>query len=153
MKLAPLLWVGIVLGVSGSFAARAQERGYWRAVSSTAMSITGDVTLSESKLTINFSSFTIAQIRSLKPAEISAAFDGQSGTDGTGNLYRLSIPAEKQFRRHNTLCGSEETQWLVTYAAGRSLQIAFFSSPSMPLLTPEAVANSTNLCGTYSYMR
>ena len=58
----------------GSVSGVAQERGYWRASSKTAQSITGDVTLSEYKVTIDFSSFTIAQIRDLKPAEASAAF-------------------------------------------------------------------------------
>ena len=130
----------------------AQEKGYWRASSTTARSITGDVALSELKLTIDFAAFTIAQIRDLKPAEISAAF-AESAPGGGGSLYRLSIPAKKVFLHKNTLCGSEDTQWMVTYAAGRSLQIAFFSGESMPVLTMEALGNSTELCGTFSYVR
>jgi hypothetical protein len=35
----------------------AQENGDWRAVSSTARSITGDVVLSAEKISINFSGF------------------------------------------------------------------------------------------------
>ena len=137
----------------GSATGATPERGYWRAASSTAMSITGDVSLSETKITINFANFTIAQIRDLQPAEVAGAFDGQTGSQGSGSLYRLSIPATKQFKRRNTLCGAEETQWMVTYAAGRDLRVAFFSGAGMPVLTAEAVSNSTSLCGTFSYVR
>ena len=42
---------------------------------------------------------------------------------------------------------------MVTYAAGHDLRVAFFSNPNPPLLTPEAIANSTDLCGTFSYTR
>jgi hypothetical protein len=56
----------------------AQDRGNWRAASSTAKSITGDVGLSEEKVAINFSTFTIARIRGLQAAEASALFDADS---------------------------------------------------------------------------
>ncbi len=131
---------------------RAQDRGYWRAVSTTAKSITGDVALSEYKVTINFAAFTIAQIRDLKPEEASAAFPA-SAAGGSGNLYRMSIPRTKQFLHRNTLCGSEDTQWMTTYAAGKSLQVAFFSGETMPVFTAEALKDSPSLCGTFSYVR
>ncbi len=123
----------------------------WRAASKTAQSITGDVAFSESRMTINFTSFTIAQIRELTAAEIAAGFDGAAG--GSGNLYRLSIPADKRFLHKNTLCGSEETQWVATYVSGRNLQVEFFSGSSMPVFTPEAIATTTSLCGSYAYVR
>ncbi len=136
-----------------SLSCAAQEKGTWRAESTTAKSITGDVALSGEKLAINFSSFPIAQIRLLKPAELSAAFDADSGAGGSGNLYRLSIPGSKRFQHHNTLCGDEETQWMVTYANGDRLQLAFFSGATMPVLTLDALANNVSLCGTFSYTR
>jgi hypothetical protein len=132
-------------------AAAAQEAGMWRAASKTAQSITGDVAFSETRMTINFTSFTIAQIRELTAAEIAAGFDGAAG--GSGNLYRLSIPADKRFLHKNTLCGSEETQWVATYVSGRNLQVEFFSGSSMPVFTPEAIATTTSLCGSYAYVR
>lgn len=134
--------------------ATAQDQGSWRASNESAKSITGDILLYNQKIAINFAAFTIAQIRALKPGEASAIFDvpADSAT-GTGNLYRLSIPPSRKFLHHNTLCGSEETQWMVTYAAGRDLQVAFFSGASMPVLTPEATMNATNLCGIFSYVR
>jgi len=131
--------------------AAAQEKGYWRAASATARGVTGDVSFSDTKITLNFSSFTIAQIRALEPAEAKALFSADPG--GSGNLYRLEIPADKRFLHHNTLCGSEEAQWAITYISGRTLQMAFFSGPSIPTLTPDAISSSALLCGTYSYVR
>jgi hypothetical protein len=153
MKRRKLLYASLGMVLTASLSCSAQEKGTWRAESSTAKSITGDVALSAEKLAINFSSFPIAQIRLLKPAELSAAFDAESGAGGSGNLYRLSIPASKRFQHHNTLCGDEETQWMATYAVGDRLQIAFFSNATMPVFTPDALANNVNLCGTFSYSR
>ncbi len=131
----------------------AQEKGMLRAASTTAKGITGDVAFSDIKISLNFSSFALAQIRTLTLAEAAAAFNAAPDTDGNGNLYRTSIPAEKRFLHKNTLCGSEETQWVATFVSGRSLQLAFFSGAAMPSLTPEALANTTSLCGTFSYIR
>jgi hypothetical protein len=133
--------------------AAAQDKGYWRAASSTAKSITGDVALAEEKMAINLTNFTIARIRGLQTAEVSAVFDVDSNAGGSGSLYRLSVPASKTFLKKNTLCGSDDTQWMVTYAAGRSLDIAFFSGQKPPVFTPEAIANSTDVCGRFSYVR
>lgn len=151
MKLRWVVCAVVGWGSVCSLAGRAQERGDWRAASSTARGITGDIIFSGQKLIINFTGFTIAQIRALKPEEISAAFNGAAG--GSGNLYRTSIPGEKRFLHKNTLCGNEETQWVVSYVGGKELQLAFFSGASMPVLTPEAMVDAPNLCGTYTYMR
>jgi hypothetical protein len=131
----------------------AQDRGYWRATSSNANDITGDISLSESKVTINFTSFIIAQIRKLQPAEATALFETDPGSPGTGNLYRLNVPAVKRFLHKNTLCGSDDTQWLATFVEGRTMHLAFFSGADMPVITTDALANSTDLCGAFSYSR
>ncbi|MGC2620115.1 MAG: hypothetical protein WA414_13810, partial [Acidobacteriaceae bacterium] len=70
-----------------------------------------------------------------------------------GNLYRLEIPAEKRFQHKNTLCGSDETQWMATWASGSGIRVAFFSGQTMPVLTLDALNSSTNVCGNYSYIR
>jgi hypothetical protein len=131
----------------------AQERGMWRAESSTARSITGDVALSGEKISINFSTFPMIRIRSLDKSESSAAFDAVSTPDGTGSLYSLSIPGTKKFLHKNTLCGTEDAQWMATYVSGHALQLAFFSGQKSPVFTLDAMANSTNLCGTFSYAK
>jgi len=51
------------------------------------------------------------------------------------------------------LCGTEDAQWMVTFVEGRSLQLAFFSGAKAPVFTLDAISNSTNLCGTYTYAR
>jgi hypothetical protein len=104
------------------------------------------------KFTINFTSFTIAQIRSLKNEEALALFNPDSPTGG-GNIFRVEIPADKRFLHKNTLCGSESTQWIVTYAQGRDLHIALFSGATPPVLTVDAINNATDLCGIFSYVR
>ena len=131
----------------------AQEKGQWRAASTTARGVTGDVAFSEIKISLNFSAFTLAQIRTLQPGEAKAVFGEAAEGEGSGNLYRTSIPAEKRFLHKNTLCGSEETQWVVSYVSGHNLQLAFFSGAQMPQLTAEAVSNTPTLCGTYAYVR
>jgi hypothetical protein len=53
----------------------------------------------------------------------------------------------------NTLCGSDDAQWMATYVVGKDLQIAFFSGATMPVFTIDALANNPNLCGTFTYTR
>jgi hypothetical protein len=131
----------------------AQEKGVWRAASSNARSITGDLELSNEKITINFLSFTMARIRGLEKAELSAAFDADSNISGSGSLYRLNVPSSRKFLRKNSLCGAEDTEWMATYVAGNSLQLAFFSGEKPPVFTLEALANSSDACGVFSYAR
>jgi hypothetical protein len=133
--------------------AAAQDQGYWRAASSTAKSITGDVALSEERISINLVSFTIARIRGLEKAEAGALFVPDGTATGSGGLYRLIVPGEKKFLHKNSLCGSDDTQWMVTYVSGRSLQLAFFSGAKPPVFTSDALANSTDLCGKFGYVR
>jgi len=136
-----------------SLASFAQETGNWRASNQTAKSITGDIGIAPEKLYINFIRFTMSRIRALKPEEISAAFEADANAAGAGSLYRLSIPPETKFLHKNNLCGSDETQWMATYVEGKTLKVAFFSDAKPPVFTLEALRNSTNLCGTFTYTR
>ena len=147
------LTAAFILLIAASTSCPAQEKGYWRAASSTAGSITGDIEISNTKLSINFSGFTIAQIRQLSPAETSAVFPAEINGGASANLYRLNVPAAKQFLHHNTLCGKDDTQWMVTAVADRTLYVAFFSGANTPEFTTEAMANSTDQCGTFTYVR
>jgi hypothetical protein len=131
----------------------AQDKGMWRATSSNASKITGDIIISDAKITMNFLAWPLAQIRSLTPTEISAVFDADSNVAQGGNLYRLNISASQRFLHHNTLCGSEQTQWMATYIEGRTLHVAFFSGSNMPVLKFETLQNSTDVCGIFSYSR
>jgi hypothetical protein len=144
---------GAVLCLLWSVAGSAQDKGYWRAESKNANQITGDLAISETKLTINFLSYSLAPIRKLTPTEAGAAFDIDVDAPGGGSLYRLSIPGDKRFLHHNTLCGSEETQWMATYVQDRTLHLALFSGSNMPVLTGEALSSSNDVCGIFGYQR
>lgn len=131
----------------------AQENGQWRAASTTAKGVTGDIAFTDTKIAINFSAYTLAQIRTLETSEVDALFQAGHDAVGKGNLFRTAIPGDKRFAHKNTLCGSEDVQWVVTWVNGKSLQTAMFSGADMPKLTPEALANTTALCGTFAYVR
>lgn len=132
----------------------AQEKGYWRAASKTAASTTGDISFRDTKLTVNFVSFTIAQLRTISPAEAATVFSElPANTQGTGNIYALDIAGSQQFLHRNTLCGADDTRYMLTFVSGKTMNVAFFSGAPMPKLTTEAMTNATNLCGTFTYVR
>ena len=129
------------------------DKGNWRAASKTASAITGGIVLSEERLMMGFIPVTIAPIRHAEPAEVSAVFDLPADDDAGGELYRLNLPADRQLLHKNTLCGAEDTTYMLTAVSGKTLQVAFFSGGKLPDLKPEAVANATTLCGTFTYSR
>jgi hypothetical protein len=132
----------------------AQEQGYWKASSKTASSITGDISLTNDRLTINQFYFTpIAEIRMLKPEEVSSVFDVPADSPVNGRLYRLNIPGSHTFQHKNRMCGSSDVQWMAVRVEGKELNLAFFSSATPPVFTRDAIANSTDLCGTFVYSR
>lgn len=143
----------LVVGVAGPLICAGQDLGYWRAASTNANAITGDIAISQTKVTIDFYNFTIAPIRRLNATEVAAAFDADVNAGGSGQLYRLNIPPGVRFLHKNTLCGSDSAQWMATYVSGRTLQVAFFSGADMPVLTVDALANTTTVCGTFTYSR
>ena len=153
MKRKNLLGLAAALLLVTCTGVKAQEAGYWRASSKTAQSITGDVALSDAQISINFYTYSMARARDLAPAEISSVFDADSNANIKAHLYGLNIPSTKKFLHKNTLCGTEDVRWMAAYVDGRSLNIAFFSGAKAPTFTQDAIANSTDLCGTYTYTR
>jgi len=130
-----------------------EDRGLWNAASTDAHAITGDITIGEAKVTLNFNAFPLARIRRLTPTEVSAVFDADVNAGIEGTLYRLRIPGAQNFLHKNTLCGGEDTQWMATYATGRTVKVAFFSGDDMPVFTFDAMQNATTLCGKFTYGR
>jgi hypothetical protein len=147
-----LFVLAFALACAASASAQQPEKGRWRPASTTAASITGEIIITGSKINIYFTPFLISPARLLKPEEISAVFDEALDTAGNGQLYRVSIPATTRFLKNNTLCGSQETQWMAVYVANGTLKVAFFSGDNAPVMTFETMQNSTDLCGTYSYV-
>jgi hypothetical protein len=95
----------------------------------------------------------MVKIRALENPELSAAFDADAATPHSGTLYKLDIPGARKFLHKNTLCGNEDTQWMALYLSGRTLQLAFFSGAKPPVFTLDALSNSSDLCGTFTYER
>jgi hypothetical protein len=150
-----LVFATTLIGLSAGsccLRATAQGRANWRAASSNAKSITGDVFFSEDRVSINFLTFAIANIRRLEGPEMGALFDADSNASLTGNLYRLNVPGATKFLRRNTLCGNDDVTWMATFVSGHSLQLAFFSGEKPPTLTMDALATSTERCGTFAYV-
>jgi hypothetical protein len=147
---AGVMLAGLVAGVA---LADAQDRGAWRAASSNATSITSDVTIGKDSVTIDFMTFPLATIRTLKPVEVSAVFDADVSAGISGMLYRMKVPAGQRFLHRNSLCGDADTQWMATYVTGHTLNVAFFSGDDMPVFTFDAISKTTDLCGTFGYDR
>jgi hypothetical protein len=152
MRMRVSLFV-LAFALACAMSAAAQDHGSWMAASKTAYSITGSINIREAKLTINFLTFPIAYTRSLQPAEVAAVFDADANSAGNGTLYRLKIPAVQRFLNKNTLCGSEQTQWMATWVSGKTLSVAFFSGDDIPVFSFEAINKSTDMCGIYFYSR
>jgi hypothetical protein len=133
--------------------ALAQDKGYWVPNSSSAKNITGEIAIADARLTMDYFNFPIGQIRVLQAAEAAALFDADVNAPGGGSLYRLAVAADRRFLHKNTLCGTDQVQWMVTWVEGRTLSVAFFSGPNPPVLTMEALANTTDRCGTFLYSR
>lgn len=139
--------------LAGAVAGAAQDQGPWRAASANATSITSDIAIGKDKLSIDYLVYPLAPIRTLKPVEVSAVFDADVNAGISGNLYRLRIPANTRFLHKSTLCGDEDTKWMATYVAGKTLEVAFFSGDDMPVFTFDAISKSSALCGTFAYTR
>jgi hypothetical protein len=147
-----LVLAGVVCCLAARVCAQ-EDRGLWSAASTNAHAITGDVTIGEAKVTLNFITFPLAQIRRLKPVEVSAVFDADVNAGIEGTLYRLRIPGAQVLAHKNILCGGEETQWMATYVTGHTLKVAFFSGDDMPVFTFDAMQNTTTVCGSFVYGR
>jgi hypothetical protein len=142
----PALGLTLLLAVSCAWAAAAGE--HWEAVSTTAMAITGDVTLSPDRIT-----FANGKFLALAPAGTAPGFDW-SGKK-TATLYRVTAPADPVLLQGARLCGGHGPQ-PVTFIAvwkpdlvGSDVDprgMAAFSGSARP-----GVAGGPGFCGTYNY--
>ncbi len=131
----------------------AQDKGAWFAASTEAKAITGDIAIANTKVEIDYITFPLAFIRRLKPEEVSAVFDADVNAGINGDLYRLKISPYQRFQHKNTLCGTDETQWMATYVTGKTMQVAFFSGDDEPVFAFGAMTNATDRCGVFTYAR
>ena len=104
---------------------------HWTALSTTAMSITGDVTFSPTQMAFsNGRTVSLQQIR--KTAQYT--------------LYRVSAKSNPSLIRGNTLCGSKLPGFVAVSRNGKSVLASFFWAG-----IPPSNLNASSLCATYNY--
>jgi hypothetical protein len=142
----PTLALTLLLAVSCPWAAAAGE--HWEAVSTTAMSITGDVTFSPDRI-------TFGNGKSLPLAAAGTAPNFDWSGKKTTTLFKVTAPDDPVLLHGNRLCGGKGPQ-PVTFIAvwkpdlvGSDVDprgMAAFSGSARP-----TVAGGSGFCGTYNY--
>jgi hypothetical protein len=157
-RLAGLVAIAFVVACVAAGQTRAQSGAQkWTAMSNTAMSITGDIELSSNELTLAGKSYALVLVSNIAAPQLAAAGEIVAmAQPTTASLYKLSIPAGTKLVNGNTICGPNAANWLLTVIGtgppaqtDQMLSLAFFSGSGKPDLA--SAANSTSLCGTFSY--
>lgn len=123
-----------------ALAASGVER--WTAASTTAIGITGDITLSPTRLTAAGRTFPLAVAADVKD------FTSNTGMQAA-RILRVTHPSDPILKNGNTLCGAP-VRWIAVYRSdgGKSLNLSAFTGGRQP--TGET---GSNLCGTFLYTR
>jgi hypothetical protein len=104
---------------------------HWTAMSTTAMSITGDVTFQPTKMTFTGGkSVALSYIKKI----------------GQYALYRVSATSNPHLLRGNTICGATLPGYVAVSRSGADVAVSFFSAGIAP-----TTVNAQSLCATYSY--
>jgi hypothetical protein len=135
---------------------QAQTQEKWVAMSHTAMSITGDITLSSDKLTMGGADYPLTLVRTIDAQHLSDVGRLFDGTKPIGaSLYKTNIPATAKPLKGGTIC-AKGAKWLLTakgsspYDKKPELSLASFSSDAEPNLA--TATESTELCATFTYV-
>jgi len=104
---------------------------HWTALSTTAMSITGDVTFQPTLMTFaGGKSVALAYVKKL----------------GQYSLYRVSGKSNPHLLRGNTICGATLPGYLAVSRTGGDVDVSFFNAG-----IPPGDVNASSLCATYRY--
>jgi hypothetical protein len=127
----------------------------WVAASTTALSITGDVTLTPHKIVMSHKEFPLTPAREIDKQrlyDVGQILDyGQAPP--SARLYKTRISGRSHLVNGNTICGpNEDARWVLVVESNDNLSLAFFSGESEPNLDYHVVRVSYYLCGTYSYI-
>lgn len=115
------------------------------------MSITGDIKISSSKLTMTGRDYPLTLVRDIGAEHLRDAGKIVDETKPTAaHLYRVKIPARAKLVNGNTICSPKDANWLLAVTQNaHSLSLAFFSGDGEPNLA--TASESTELCGTFGY--
>lgn len=138
-----------LLAQSSAWSASVIEQ--WKAVSTTASSITGDITIAVDRITFgNGTSLPLAA------AGRAPDFDSADGRPVNAMLFRVTAPDDPVLLSGNRLCGGQTPRPVTFVAFWRSVRsgggvdlhtLAVFSGSERP-----TGAGGPGLCGTYNYV-
>ena len=135
------VFLAIMVGLLATLAHA--EPAAWLAMSKTAMSITGDITLDDYHLT-----FANGTGLDLEPYEMAREGDwAGSGDAVTGDVFKIDPPANPKLLHGNLFCAAPAT-YVVLWTPGESeLTLNVYTGDEAPTGTPDVDA----LCASYSY--
>jgi hypothetical protein len=136
-----LAFLAIALAVLPAAAKSSEER--WIASSKTAMSITGDIRLSPTRLRM------AAVVFPLKVAADLPRFDGDNGPVAA-RVLKVTRPADPKLLNGNRLGCNLPIRWIVVWRfdGGSQLGMDTFTGTAMP-----TSVNDKGFCGSYFYVR
>jgi hypothetical protein len=151
MNLRPLLPTLVTIAMLAAASARgASVNEQWKAASTTAISLTGDITISANRITFgNGTSLPLAIAGSVPDFKIDV------GKPVSATLFRVTAPADPVLLAGHRLCGGEPPHPVTFIAVWRPVHlrgsvdlrtIAAFSGGERPTR-----AAGPNFCGTYIY--
>lgn len=150
--LEPLALIGLCLFVSNcatpgsSFAAEGAEK--WAATSTTAMSITGNVTFTPAKI-----QFQNGQSLALTAAGRVSDFTAE-GEKVAATVYRVTNPADPVLKNGNHLCGSTGHSQPVTFIVTWNPEAFPGDKPPRSMAAfsgKDAPRSDEGTCGIYNY--
>ena len=125
--------LSIVLGWQN--AVRADD---YTAVSTTAMGITGDISMDDF-------SMTFANGASLTFSELVADHLEVEGKDVPASVYRVEKPADPELENGNRLCGSGKVSYVASWGeSDTDMMLAVFTGDEPP-------TSDEQMCASYSY--
>jgi hypothetical protein len=137
-----VVYLGVTLSTPG--VALAQAAQHWSANSMTAISITGDITLSPTRITFqNGTSLDLSFVGEVSGFDLSL---GEFSYGRPVREYRITRPKNVRLLRGNHLCGPKVPTYLLVYE-GSYLNLAVLSGND----TLTKAGFQSRLCGTFSY--
>ncbi len=128
-----------IVGLLVASAAPAFAEGdRYRAFSTTAESITGDISMDDF-------SITFANGESLKFAALLGDHFVVDGERVNASLYSVEDPSDPELENGNRLCGAGDVTYLASWSGGEGLTIVAVFTGDEP---PE---NSDEMCASYTY--
>lgn len=133
-KIVPAM-LGLLVAAAPAYA----EGDVYKAYSTTAESITGDISMDDF-------SITFANGESLSFSALLGDHFVVDGERVNASVYSVANPSDPELENGNKLCGSGDVSYLANWAGGDGLTIVAVFTGDEP---PES---SAEMCASYTYM-